>query len=27
VAIDKAGHRQALPTTKTVTTKKPKKRR
>jgi hypothetical protein len=25
VAIDKAGHRQALPTTKTVTTKKPKK--
>jgi hypothetical protein len=24
VAIDKAGHRQALPTTKTVTTKKPK---
>jgi secreted trypsin-like serine protease len=27
VAIDKAGHRQALPTTKTVTTKKPKKKR
>jgi trypsin len=27
VAIDKAGHRQALPTTKTVTTRKPKKRR
>jgi hypothetical protein len=27
VAIDRAGHRQALPTTKTVTTKKPKKRR
>ncbi|HEX6619274.1 MAG TPA: serine protease [Solirubrobacteraceae bacterium] len=27
VAIDKAGHRQALPTTKTVTTKKPTKRR
>jgi secreted trypsin-like serine protease len=27
VAIDKAGHRQALPTTKTVKTKKPKKRR
>jgi hypothetical protein len=27
VAIDKAGHRQALPTTKTVTTKKPKKHR
>jgi Trypsin len=27
VAVDKAGHRQALPTTKTVTTKKPKKRR
>ena len=26
VAIDKAGHRQALPTTKTVTTKKPKKK-
>ena len=26
-AIDKAGHRQALPTTKTITTKKPKKRR
>jgi hypothetical protein len=25
VAIDKAGHRQALPTTKTVKTKKPKK--
>jgi secreted trypsin-like serine protease len=25
VAIDKAGHRQTLPTTKTVTTKKPKK--
>jgi secreted trypsin-like serine protease len=27
VAIDKAGHRQALPTTKTVKTTKPKKRR
>jgi len=27
VAIDNAGHRQALPTTKTVKTKKPKKRR
>ena len=27
VAIDKAGHRQALPTTKTVKTKKPKKHR
>jgi len=27
VAIDKAGHRQALPTTKTVTTRKPKKKR
>lgn len=27
VAVDKAGHRQALPTIKTVTTKKPKKRR
>jgi secreted trypsin-like serine protease len=27
VAIDKAGHRQALPTTKTVTTKKPTKHR
>jgi secreted trypsin-like serine protease len=27
VAIDKAGHRQALPTTKTVKTKKPTKRR
>ena len=27
VAIDKAGHRQALPTIKTVTTKKPKTRR
>jgi secreted trypsin-like serine protease len=27
VAIDKAGHRQALPTTKTVTTKKPQKHR
>jgi secreted trypsin-like serine protease len=26
-AIDKAGHRQALPTIKTVTTKKPKKKR
>ena len=26
VAIDKAGHRQSLPTTKTVTTKKPKKK-
>ncbi len=26
-AVDKAGHRQALPTTKTVTTKKPKKHR
>jgi secreted trypsin-like serine protease len=26
-AIDKAGHRQALPTTKTVTTKKPRKKR
>lgn len=27
LAIDKAGHRQALPTTKTVKTKKPRKRR
>jgi hypothetical protein len=27
IAVDKAGHRQALPTTKTVTTKKPKKKR
>jgi hypothetical protein len=27
VAVDKAGHRQALPTTKTVKTKKPRKRR
>jgi secreted trypsin-like serine protease len=27
VAIDRAGHRQIMPTTKTVTTKKPKKRR
>jgi trypsin len=27
VAIDKAGHRQALPTTKTITTKRPKQRR
>jgi secreted trypsin-like serine protease len=27
VAVDKAGHRQALPTTKTVTTRKPKKKR
>jgi secreted trypsin-like serine protease len=26
-AVDKAGHRQALPTTKTVTTKKPRQRR
>jgi secreted trypsin-like serine protease len=27
LAVDKAGHRQALPTTKTVKTKKPRKRR
>ena len=27
VAVDKAGHRQALPTTKTVKTRKPRKRR
>ena len=27
VAIDKAGHRQAMPTTKTVKTKKSRKRR
>ena len=27
VAVDKAGHRQAMPTTKTVKTKKPRKRR
>ena len=27
LAVDKAGHRQALPTTKTVKTKKPRKHR
>jgi hypothetical protein len=27
IAVDRAGHRQALPTTKTVRTKRPRKRR